>query len=74
MSSSINIAAAASTSTLMVDSEITTNADAQEDADWQNTARVAAIGVNVGIAAGITALVGKHITNPILRTMDGTDF
>ncbi len=54
--------------------EITTNSDAQDEADRQNTFRLAAVGAKEGIAEGITALVGKDITNPILRTADGSDF
>ena len=54
--------------------EITTNSDAQDEADRQNTFRLAAVGAKEGIAEGITALVGKDITNPILRTSDGSDF
>jgi len=33
-----------------------------------------AIGVKEGVAAGITKLVGKDITNPILQTMDEISF
>ena len=54
--------------------EITTNSDAQDEADRQNTFRLAAVGAKEGIAEGITALVRKDITNPILRTADGSDF
>ena len=36
--------------------------------------RLAAIGIKEGVAAGITKLVGVNVTNPILRTTDGTDF
>ena len=54
--------------------EITTNANAQDEADRQNTARLAKIGVKEAISAVITSIVGAHITNPILRTMDGSDF
>jgi hypothetical protein len=57
-----------------VQPEITTNSDAQEEADRQNTYRLAAIGVKEGVAAGITKIVGKDITNPILRTSDGISF
>jgi hypothetical protein len=35
---------------------------------------LAAIGVKEGVAAGITKIVGKDITNPILRTSDGISF
>jgi len=57
-----------------VQPEIATNRDAQEEADRQNTYRLAAIGVKEGVAAGITKIVGKDITNPILRTTDGISF
>jgi hypothetical protein len=40
----------------------------------QNTYRLAAIGVKEGVAAGITKIIGKDITNPILRTSDGISF
>ena len=54
--------------------EIATNSDAQEEADRQNTYRLAAIGVKEGVAVGITKIVGKDITNPILCTTDGISF
>ncbi len=57
-----------------VQPEITTNSDAQEEADRQNTYRLAVIRVKEGVAAGITKIVGKDITNPILRTSDGISF
>ena len=60
--------------TATVAPEITTNSDAQDKADRQNTFRLAAISVKEGIAEGITKLVGKDITDPILRTLDGSDF
>ena len=37
-------------------------------------AGLAAIGVKEAIAAAITSIVGSQITNPILRTTDGSDF
>ena len=40
----------------------------------KNTASLGAIGVKEAIAAGITAIVGSQITNPILHTTDGSDF
>ncbi len=40
-----------------VQPEITTNSDAQEEVDRQNTYRLAAIGVKEGVAAGITSVV-----------------
>ena len=54
--------------------EITTNADAQDKADRQNTAWLAAIRVKDAIAAAITSIVGAKITNLILRTTYGSDF
>jgi len=39
-----------------------------------NTYRLAAIGVKEGVAAGITKIVEKDITNPILRMTDGISF
>ena len=54
-----------------VQPEITTHSEAQEEADRQNTYQVAAIGVKEGVAAGITKIIRKDITNPILRTSDG---
>ena len=32
------------------------------------------IGVKEAVAEGITALVGEAITNPVLWTVDGSDF
>ena len=43
-------------------------------ADRQNTARIAVFLVKEAIAAAITSIVGSQITNPILRTTDGSDF
>ena len=71
---SIAEAEAVSSKENIVAPKITTNADAQEKADRQNTSRLAAIGVNEAIAAAITSIVGAQITNPILRTTDGSDF
>ena len=53
--------------------KITMNANAQDKADRQNTAWLAAIGVKEAIAAAITLIFGSQITNPILRTTDGSD-
>ena len=49
-------------------------ANAQDEAYIQNTAGLASIGVKEEIAAAITSIVGAQITNPILRTTDGSDF
>ena len=67
-------AAAASSATNIVAPKITTNADAQDEADQQNTARLARISVKKEIASEITVLIGAQITNPILCTTDGSDF
>ena len=54
--------------------EINTNSDAQDEADCQNVFRFAAIGVKEGIAEGITKIVRRNLTNPILQTTDNSDF
>ena len=74
LKASKDAATAASTNENQVEPEITTNSDAQEEADRQNLFRLAAIGYKEGIAAGITALIGKDKTNNILRSTDGRDF
>ena len=53
---------AASSTDNIVAPEITTNADAQDEADRQNTARLAAIGVKEAMASAITTIVGAHIS------------
>ena len=65
---------AASSTINTVAPKITTNANTQDEADRQNTARLTAIGVKEAIAAAITLIVGSQITNPILCTTDGSDF
>ena len=64
----------ASTIDWAVTPDITINANAQDEADRQNTSRLAAIGIKESIAAEITLIVGDHITNPIFSTTDGADF
>ena len=54
--------------------KIMTNADAQDEADRQNTASLAAISVKEAITAAIMSIVGSLITNMILCTTDGSDF
>ena len=54
--------------------EIKINSDAQDEADHQNFFRLTAIGVKDGIVEGITKIVGRDITNPILRTTDNSNF
>ena len=71
---SIAEAQAESSTMSIVAPKITTNADTQDEADRQNTTRIAAIGVKEAIAAAITLIAGAQITNPILRTTDGSDF
>ena len=71
---SISKAAAASSATNIIAPKITTNADAQYKAYWQNTARLTAIGVNEVIASEITVIIVAQITNPTLCTTDGSDF
>ena len=71
---SIAEARAESSTMNIVALKITTNADTQDEAGRQNTAWLAAIGVKEAIAAAITFIIGAQITNPILRTIDGSDF
>ena len=71
---SIAEAEAASSKDNIVAPKVTMNADAQDEADRQNTARLAAIGIKWFIVAAITSIVGAQITNPILCTTDGLDF
>ena len=67
--------AEAATSTInTVAPKITTNAEAQDKMDRQNTARLAAIGVKEAIESAITSIVGAQITNMILQTTYGSDF
>ena len=54
--------------------KIIANNDVQDEADRRNMYRLAAIGVKEGVTAGSTKIVGADVTNPILRTADGTDF
>ena len=53
---------------------MTNNSDAQDEAEIQNVSRLAAIGVKEGITEGITKIVRKDITNPILLTTEDSDF
>ena len=71
---SIAEAQTASSTGSIIASEITTNTDVQYKADRQNTARLMAIGVKEAISAAITSIFGAQITNPTLRTTDGSDF
>ena len=52
---------------------ITTNAEAQEEADRLNVINQAVIGAKEGAVEAITKLVGSDITDAILRTADGSD-
>ena len=71
---SISEAAAASTTDWVVVLDNTTNVDTQDEAHRQNTDCLTAIGVKEAITVEIMVIVGSHITNPILRTTDGSDF
>ena len=64
----------ASTDNSIVDPKIANNSDAQDEDDWQNAFRLAAISINEGIAEGITKIVRKDITSPILQTTDDSNF
>ena len=62
------------TSTNMVAPEITTNTDAQVEADMISMFRLAAIGAKEGAAAGISKVLGTDITDTTCCTTDGQDF
>ena len=52
--------------------DIESNSDAQDEADRQNMYLLAVIGAKEGVAAGIATIVGKAITDPVLRTADAS--
>jgi hypothetical protein len=54
--------------------EITTRADAQDEAERLNTRVQFITGVKEALAKIVTAKFGKRITDPVLRTADGSDF
>lgn len=54
--------------------EITTRADAQDEAERLNTRVQFITGVKEAFAKVATAKFGKHITDPVLRSADGSDF
>lgn len=57
-----------------IEPTIKTRAEAIDEADRINYAYQATIGTKMGVADAITEKVGKDITDPILRTADGTDY
>ena len=57
-----------------VNPDILNNSDAQYKNDRQNVFRLSAIGVKDGIVEGITKIVGRDITKPILQTTEKSDF
>ena len=66
------VATAASTANNVVTPDIDTNPDAQDEADRQNMFLLAVMGAKEGVAAGVATIVGKAITDPVLRTADST--
>ena len=71
---SITEAQSASSTGNILAPEITMNANAQDEANRQNTARITWIGVKEAMASANTEIVRAQIINPILRTTDGSDF
>ena len=63
-----------STDNSTVEPEITNSSDTQDEAGRQNVFHLAGIDFKEGISEGITNIVGKDTTNPILRTTDESDF
>ena len=64
----------ASTDDITVKPEIANSSNAQDKADRKNFFRLPVIGVKEGITEGITKIIGRNITNPILRKTDNSDF
>ncbi len=62
----------ASTSKTVIPS-ITSQAEAQEEADRLNVINQLVVGPKEGVVEAITKLVGSNVTNAILRTADGSD-
>ena len=60
------------TTTVVTPEFTASGTEAQDEADRLNSYRMAAIGVKEGFAKGITKIVGKNITNAILRSADGS--
>ena len=56
------------------DPEITTHAGTQDEAECLNTRVQFIIGVKEAFAKVATAKFGRHITDPVLRSADGSDF
>jgi hypothetical protein len=54
--------------------EITTRADAQDEAERLNTRVQFITGVKEALAKIVTATFGRRITDPVLRTANGSDF
>jgi hypothetical protein len=52
----------------------TTQTEAQEEADRLNVINQSVIGAKEGIVEAVSKLVGRDITDAILRTADGSDF
>ena len=74
IAASIATSKRASANDITVEPEIVNNSDKQEEADRQNISCLAEIGVKERIAEGITKIVGRDITDPIIRTTDNSDF
>ena len=64
----------ASTNDSTVKPDIANNSSTQDKADRENLFRLMAISVKEGIMEGVTKIVGRDITNPILRTTDNINF
>ena len=71
---SISAAALISTTGFVAVPHISTNEDAQEEANRQNFFRLACVGAKEQMAQEITAKVGANITNPVLRHADGVQY
>jgi hypothetical protein len=57
----------------MITPAITSQLEAQEEADRLNVINQSVIGAKEGVVKAVTKLVGSDITNAVLRTADGSD-
>ena len=74
LASLIGAAKIAITGDSTIKSVIDNNSNTQDKANRQNVFRFVVIGVKEGITERLTKIVGRDITNPILRTTDNSSF
>ncbi len=65
--------AASKASSTMITPTITSQSEAQEEADRLNVINQSFIGAKEGVVKAVTKLVGRDITDAVLRTTDGSN-